>query len=319
MPVSYRDVLDASTVLEGHCHKTPTITSRWLDELSGATVFLKCENFQRTGSFKFRGAFNALSRLTSEQRANGVLTFSSGNHAQALALAGRLQGISVTVVMPIDAPKVKLEATKGYGGEVVLYDRDETAREEVGARLASERGLTVIPPYDHVNIIAGQGTSAKEFFEEVGGLDALYVPCGGGGLLSGSSLSAAELAPKCHVLGVEPRAANDAEKSFRLGKIVAVHNPETIADGARTPSLGEINFEIIQKNVFDIISVSDEELLGILPRFWERTKILIEPTGALGVAGLLSNQNLKGKKVGVILSGGNADFPSLISKLTCQN
>lgn len=306
--MTFADVLSAAEVLKGVVHVTPVHTSQTLDSLAGAQVFLKCENFQRVGAFKFRGAYNALSRLLAAQKQSGVLTFSSGNHAQAIALAGKLLGIETTIVMPTNAPQVKRLATEGYGGNVILYDPDESSREELGNKLAAEHGLTIIPPYDHPHIIAGQGTSAKELFEEVGELDYLFVPCGGGGLLSGSSVSAKELSPDCRVIGVEPLAGNDGYLSFRSGVIETVKNPHTIADGARTPSLGKLTFELIRQNVHDIVTVDDTALLAATKFLWERTKLFVEPTGALGVAGMLAHKELvAGKRVGVVISGGNAD------------
>ena len=316
MPVHFGDIQAAATKIEGHAKRTPVHTSAHIDSLVGAEVFLKCENFQRTGSFKFRGAYNALSRLDSEQRSRGVLTFSSGNHAQALACAGRLLNVAVTIVMPHDAPRVKREATAGYGGNIVLYDRDETSREALGAKLAHEQGLTVIPPYDHEAIIAGQGTSVMELVQDTGPLDFLFVPCGGGGLLSGSAVSAKALSPTCQIIGVEPENADDGAQSFRTGQIVTVENPVTIADGARTPSLGKLTFDIIKTHVHNIVTVSDDDLLSVLKLVWERTKLVIEPTGVLGVAALLSGQTeVKDARVGVVLSGGNIDVSSLSALL----
>lgn len=313
MSVEFSSILEAASILDGVAHVTPVHTSTTLDDLSGSQVLLKCENFQKTGSFKFRGAYTALSRLKLPERERGVLTFSSGNHAQALALAGRLLGCPTTIVMPDDAPKVKLDATRGYGGQVVVYDRDETSREALGAKLSKERGLTIVPPYDHPDIVAGQGTVAKELFEQVGHLDFLFVPCGGGGLLSGCSLTAKSLYPTCQVIGVEPATADDATQSFVSKTLVKVHNPPTIADGARTPSLGELTFELVLRFVDDMLTVDDAELLEAMVFLWQRCKLMVEPTGALGLAGLLKKK--PGGRCGVILSGGNADFPSLLNLL----
>ena len=310
--VTYDDVIAAASRLAGHAHRTPVVTSRTVDARTGATVFFKCENLQRAGAFKFRGAYNALSRLSDEQRRRGVLTYSSGNHAQAVALAGRLLGVPTTIVMPQDAPAVKLEATRGYGGEVVTYDKHAESREALGARLAAERSLHVVPPYDHPHVIAGQGTAAKELFEETGALDVLLVPCGGGGLLSGSAISASALSPGCHVIGVEPEAADDATRSFKTGTLHTVTNPETIADGARTPSLGRLTFPLIRHYVHDMLTVSDEALLKAMVFLWERTKLVVEPTGALGAAALLEGVlEAKAARVGVVLSGGNVDLRAL--------
>jgi threonine dehydratase len=312
LPVSYADVAAAAQRLAGQAHRTPVLASRTVDERVGASVFFKCENFQRIGAFKFRGAYNALARLDEGARRRGVLTFSSGNHAQAVALAGRLLGVRATIVMPEDAPPVKIEATRGYGAEVILYDRNETTRESLGATIAAERGLTVIPPYDHPDVVAGQGTAAKELLEDVGALDWLFVCCGGGGLLSGCAIAAAELAPGCKVVGVEPAAGDDATRSFRTGTLQTVHNPETIADGARTPSLGRITFPIVLARVHDMMTVDDDELLAAMLYLWERMKIVVEPTGALAAAGLFAQRHdVRGKRVGVLISGGNVDLRAI--------
>ena len=306
---TYADVEDAARRLHAHAHRTPVLTSSTVDRLTGAEVFFKCENFQRAGAFKFRGAYNALSRLSPEARRRGVLTFSSGNHAQAIALAGQLLGIPTTIVMPRDAPAVKLDATRGYGGEVVLYERATSHREELGQRLATERGLTLIPPYDHPHIVAGQGTAARELIEEVGPIDFLLVPCGGGGLLSGSGLSAAALAPKCRVVGVEPAAGDDATRSFRSRTLQTVQNPDTIADGARTQSLGRITFALVLRLVHDMVTVTDDQLIRGMFLLWERLKVVVEPTGALAATALLERLvDVRGKRVGIIVSGGNVDL-----------
>ncbi|MBS1721602.1 MAG: threo-3-hydroxy-L-aspartate ammonia-lyase [Armatimonadetes bacterium] len=311
VPVTFRDIEDAAARLEGITNRTPIHTSRTLDLAWGATVFVKCECFQRAGAFKFRGAYNALSRLTPEQRSHGVLTFSSGNHAQALALAGRLLGVEVTIVMPRDAPFVKRLATESYGGQIVLYDRDETSREALGKSLAEEKGLTIVPPYDHPDIVAGQGTVVRELIQEVGPLDLLFVPCGGGGLLSGSALAADHLSPDCRVVGCEPAAADDAARSFETRTLQRIENPETIADGARTPSLGDLTFQIVMEHVDAFERVTDEELLSATRFFWERMKLLVEPTGALGLAGAKNHGSFQGKRIGVVVSGGNCDVAEL--------
>ncbi len=306
---TYADVEAAARRLEGVAHRTPIMHSRTLDRLTGATLFFKCENFQRAGSFKFRGAYNALATLPEAERRWGVLTYSSGNHAQALALAGRLLGVRVTVVMPQNAPAVKRAATSGYGAEIVLYDPEQVTREELGRRLAAERGLTIIPPYDHPQIVAGQGTAARELLEAVETLDVLLVPCGGGGLLSGSALSVRALAPRCRVIGVEPERADDATRSFRTGRLHRVHNPNTIADGARTPSLGEVTFPLVRRYVDDMVTVSETAILQAMYVLWERLKLVVEPTGALPLAALLENRvAVGGRRVGLILSGGNVDL-----------
>jgi threonine dehydratase len=264
------------------------------------------------GAFKFRGAYNALAQLSDAEKRRGVLTYSSGNHAQAIALAGTLLGIRTTIVMPEDAPAVKLAATRGYGGEVVTYDKNETTREALGAALAAERGLAVIPPYDHPHVVAGQGTTAKELIEDAGRLDWLFVCCGGGGLLSGCAIAAAQLSPGCKVVGVEPAAGDDATRSFRTKTLQTVHNPDTIADGARTPSLGKVTFPLVLAYVHDMMTVSDRELLDAMLYLWERMKIVVEPTGALAAAGLFKGaHDVRGKRVGVVISGGNVDLKAI--------
>jgi len=308
LPVTYAEVAAASGRLAGHAHRTPVMTSRTVDERTGARVHFKCENFQRMGAFKFRGAYNALAQLSVEARRRGVLAYSSGNHAQAVALAGRELGARVTIVMPQDAPRVKVEATRGYGAEVVLYDKHTTSREELSASIAAERGLAVIPPFDHPHVVAGQGTAAKELIEDAGALDYLFVPCGGGGLISGCALAAAALSPGCRVIGIEPAAGDDATRSFRSKTLQSCHNPDTIADGARTHSLGAVTFPLVLALVHDMSTVSDPELIAAMRYLWERMKIVVEPTGALGAAGLFERGfPVAGKRVGVVVSGGNVD------------
>lgn len=305
----FDDVLAAAARLAGVAHRTPVITSRTVNERTSADVFFKCENFQRAGAFKFRGAYNALAKLTPDQRLRGVMTYSSGNHAQAMSLAGRMLGIPVTIVMPDDAPAVKLEATRGYGGQVVTYDRSTGNREAIGRQLAEQRGLTLVPPFDHPDVIAGQGTAALELFEEVGPLDVLLVCCGGGGLLSGTALAATGRAPGCRVIGVEPELADDATRSFKTKTLHTVHNPPTVADGARTPSLGQLTFPLVLAHVHDMVTVSDDALLKTMFFLWERLKIVVEPTGALAATALLEGVTpVKGRRVGVIVSGGNVDL-----------
>lgn len=305
----YNDVAAAAERIAEYANKTPVMTSRTVNDEFAADVFFKCENFQRMGAFKFRGAMNALRQFTPEQRAAGVVTFSSGNHAQAIALSAKLLGIPATIIMPHDAPAAKVAATKGYGGNVVIYDRYTEDREKIGRELAEKHGLTLIPPYDHPHVIAGQGTAAKELIEEVGQLDVLFVCLGGGGLLSGSALAARHLSPDCLIYGVEPEAGNDGQRSFRSGKIVHIDTPKTIADGAQTQHLGKITFPIIQQNVNDILTVSDDELVASMKFIAERMKIVVEPTGCLGFAAARARKaELRGKKIGIIISGGNVDI-----------
>jgi threonine dehydratase len=314
-PVTWTDVESAAQRLEGVAHRTPVMTSRTFDALTGTKAHFKCENFQRMGAFKFRGAYNALSRLAPERRASGVVAFSSGNHAQAVALAGKLLGIPAAIVMPGDAPAVKVAATKGYGAEVIFYDRAAGQdREAFAAGIAAERGATLIPPFDHAHVIAGQGTAAKELLEETGPLDWLFVCCGGGGLLSGCAVAARHLSPGIKVVGVEPAAGDDAARSFRSKSLQRVENPQTIADGARTQSLGRLTFPLVLANVHDFLTVSDAELVEAMRFLWERMKLVVEPTGALATAGVLSGRlDTRGARVGIILSGGNVDLRAAAS------
>jgi threonine dehydratase len=313
---TYADIVAASERIKGHAHRTPVLTSRTANEELGAQLFFKAENMQRMGAFKFRGAYNALSRFTPEQKRAGVVAFSSGNHAQAIALSARLMGIPATIVMPLDAPASKIAATRGYGATVVTYDRYKEDREQIGRDLAQKHGYTLIPPYDHADVIAGQGTAAKELFEEVGELDALFVCLGGGGLLGGSSLAARALSPQCKVYGVEPEAGNDGQQSFRSGSIVHIDTPKTIADGAQTQHLGNITFPLIQQNVDDILTVSDAQLVDAMRFFAARMKIVVEPTGGLGFAAARAmKEQLRGKRIGIIISGGNIDIDRLATLL----
>ncbi|ASV85552.1 serine racemase [Ochrobactrum quorumnocens] len=315
---TYDDVVSAARQIDGHAHRTPVFTSSTIDRETGAQFFFKCENFQRIGAFKFRGAFNALSRFNDEQKERGVLAFSSGNHAQAIALAAKLLGIGATIIMPEDAPAAKLDATRGYGAKVVTYNRYTEDRDTLSNKLADEGGLTLIPPFNHPDIIAGQGTATKELIEEVGQLDALFVCLGGGGLLAGSALAATALSPSCDVYGVEPEAGNDGQQSFRSGKIVHIDVPKTLADGAQTQALGDMTFAVIRDTVQDILAVSDDELVQGMKFFASRMKMVVEPTGCLAFAGALRvAPTLKGKRIGVIVSGGNVDldkFAALVSK-----
>lgn len=307
--VTYDDVKAAAERLHGVAHRTPVATSRTLDERLGGRLFLKCENLQRAGAFKFRGAYNAIAKLTPAERGRGILTYSSGNHAQAIALACRLLGALATIVMPENAPAAKRCATEGYGARIVSYDPAKARREEIAERLRREGDPVLVPPYDHADVIAGQGTAAKELFEEGGELDVLLVCCGGGGLLSGSALSARALSPRCRVIGVEPELADDATRSFKTGTLHTVSNPDTIADGARTPSLGKLTFPLVRQNVDDMVTVSDDDLVRAMRFVWERMKLVVEPTGVLGLAAAFTRKvDVAGKRVGVILSGGNVDL-----------
>ncbi|MEM8757188.1 MAG: pyridoxal-phosphate dependent enzyme [Planctomycetota bacterium] len=329
--VVFNDIVSAAATLRGIAHRSPVLTSRAIDTLTGASVMLKCESFQRVGAFKFRGAYNAISQLPGN--ANGVLAYSSGNHAQGVALASAMLGVRAVIVMPADAPAVKIAATRGYleaggaqtgsvkGSEVVTFDPATTVREELGARIAEERGLAIVPPYDHPHIIAGQGTAAMELIEDHGPFDALYVCCGGGGLLSGSAIASRAMQPGCRVVGVEPELGDDVTESFRTGVLHAVHRPPTIADGARTPRPGRYTFPIIRRDVDAMMTVADDELRSAMRLVFERMKLVVEPSGVLGLAGVLRDAKerpelVRGRRIGVLLSGGNVDpaeFSGLIS------
>src|SRR5512133_1068673 len=286
---TYDDVLAASRRLQGVAHRTPVLRSTTADQLLGAQLFFKCENFQRMGAFKFRGAFNALSKFDAAQRRAGVIAFSSGNHAQAIALSARLLGMPAVIVMPKDAPQMKIDATRGYGAEVVLYDRYTENREALGARLAEERGMTLIPPYDHPHVMAGQGTAALELIDEVGELDLLFVCVGGGGLISGCATAARHRLPDCQVIGVEPETGNDVQQSLARGEIVHIDVPRTIADGAQTQHAGRYTFPVIQALVAQVVTVTDDQLVKAMRFFGERMKIIVEPTGCLGAAAAFDN------------------------------
>ena len=307
---TFEDVRAAARRLQGHAHRTPVLRSATLDQRLGAQLFFKCENFQRMGAFKFRGAFNALSRLSPEQRRAGVVAYSSGNHAQAVALSAQLLGLSATIVMPHDASPAKLAATLGYGATVVGYDRYNEDAMAIARALAEREGRTFIPPFDHPDVLCGQGTAAMELFEEVGELDVLLVCLGGGGLLSGSALSARALSPRCKVYGVEPEAGNDVQQSFRRGERVRIPTPRTIADGAQSPMVGELTFEIIRRHVDDILTVTDAQLIEAMRLYAERMKMVVEPTGCLTLAAAChAGLPLQGQRVGVVISGGNVDLP----------
>lgn len=322
LAISIDDVRAAAERLQGVAHRTPVRTSRTADERSGATLFFKCENFQRMGAFKFRGAYNALAQFTPEQRRAGVIAFSSGNHAQAIALSARLLGIPSVIVMPQDAPRPKLAATRGYqegqpGSEVVLYDRYTEDREAIGRRIAAERGMTLIPPYDHPHVMAGQGTTALELIQETGPLDLLLVCVGGGGLISGCAVAAKALAPQVEVWGVEPEAGDDTRQSLARGEIVSIPTPRTIADGAQTQASGRLTFPVIQRHVAGILTASDEALVRAMRFFAERMKMVVEPTGCLAAAAAFEGAlDLRGRRVGIVLSGGNVDLPAYAGYLS---
>lgn len=311
----FESIKSAQKRLRGHAHITPVMTSRTLNRLVKAQVYLKCENYQRVGAFKFRGAFNAISQLSGPQRRRGVITYSSGNHAQAVALVGQLLEIRTTVVMPNNAPVTKRAATEEYGAIVVDYDPEKTTREEIAKILEAEHGYTMIPPFDHVDIIAGQGTAVMELFEEVKTLNMLLVPCGGGGLLSGTAIAGKGIDPACRVIGIEPELANDATLSFHTKTLHSVKNPQTIADGTRTPSLGKVTFPLILEYVDDMKTVSETAIMEAVRFLFYRMKLVVEPSGALGVAALLSRVVTPTGRVGVIISGGNIDAATMTAIL----
>jgi threonine dehydratase len=314
LAIAWPDIAAAQQRLAGVAHRTPVLTSRTADERTGAQVFFKCENLQRMGAFKFRGAYNALARFTPEQRRAGVIAFSSGNHAQAIALAARLLDMPSVIVMPHDSPPAKLAATRGYqagraDSEVVLYDRYTEDREAIGRRLAAERGMTLVPPYDHADVMAGQGTAAAELLAETGPLDLLLVCVGGGGLIAGCAVAAAHLSPGIRVVGIEPEAGNDTQQSLARGEIVHIATPRTIADGAQTQHSGRLTFPVIQRLVERIETVSDDQLVRTMRFFAERMKLVVEPTGCLAAAALLEGVvPARGLRVGVVVSGGNVDL-----------
>lgn len=309
LAISYDDIVAAHERLAGVAHRTPVMTSSTANAMTDAQLFFKCENYQRMGAFKFRGAYNALSQFTPEQRKKGVVTYSSGNHAQAIALSAKLLGIPATIIMPQDAPAAKAAATKGYGAKIVFYDRYTEDRVAIGKKISDENGLTLIPPYDHPHVMAGQGTAAKELIEDAGPMDVVLAPLGGGGLLSGCAVAAHALCPKVTVYGVEPEAGNDGQQSFRSGSIVRIATPQTIADGAQTQYLGNHTFPVIQKYVADIMTATDAELVETMRFFAERMKMVVEPTGCLAAAAVLTKKfDLAGKRIGIILSGGNVDI-----------
>ncbi len=316
LAIDYAAICAAQTRIATRVQRTPALHSPLLDAHCGAQVFLKCENLQHSGAFKLRGAFNTLLQFSPAQRAAGVVAFSSGNHAQAIALAARELGMRAVIVMPNDAPPAKLAATRAYGGEVLLYDRYREDREAICRELARAQGLTLVPPYDHPQVMAGQGTLAKELFEQCGELDVLLSPLGGGGLLSGCAVAAQALSPACRVVGVEPAAGNDGQLSLQRGERVRIATPRTVADGAQTQQLGELTFAVIRRHVAEIRTVDDAALLDALRFAARQLKLVLEPTGCLGLAALLSQPDAwRGLRVGVVLSGGNVDPAQLAGYL----
>jgi threonine dehydratase len=312
---TYQDVLDAADTLRGVARRTPVFTSRTANAMAGAELFFKAENLQNIGAFKFRGAYNAVSRLSAEERARGVVTFSSGNHGQAIARAGAMLGVATTVIMPKDAPASKIAATRGYGAEVILFDRYADDREAIAAKYVEGHGRSLVPPYDHHHVAAGQGTAAKELLEEVPDIDLITAPVGGGGLLAGTALAAEALAPKAEIWGVEPEAGDDARQSLAAGRIIRIDPPRTLADGAQTPALGHTTFPVLQRLVKGIVTVPDAALIETMSFFFQRMKIVVEPTGCLSPAAAMNGAlPVKGRRVGIIISGGNAD-PEAFAKL----
>ena len=307
----FEQILAAKERLRGHANVTPVMTSRTLNRLVGAEIYFKCENLQRIGAFKFRGAFNSISKLSEAEKARGVITYSSGNHAQAVALVGRMLNIQTTIVMPSNAPETKRAATEDYGAAIVEYDPENSTRKAVAENLQAENDFIMIPPFDHLDVIAGQGTAALEMFDQVGRLDTLLVPCGGGGLLSGSAIAAKNIHPNCRVIGVEPELADDATKSFYTKKLHRVKNPPTIADGTRTPSLGKITFPLVLEYVNEMKTVSEEAIIEAVKFLFYRMKLVVEPSGALGLASLLSRAVIPKGRAGIIISGGNIDAATM--------
>jgi threo-3-hydroxy-L-aspartate ammonia-lyase len=314
--LTFNDILEARERLQGVAHRTPVLTSRQFNEHSACEVFFKAENLQRAGAFKFRGAYNKLASLSDDERKRGALAYSSGNHAQAMALAGRLLGVQVVIVMPQDAPQIKVAATRAYGAEVIFYDRYRESREETGERLCRERGLALAPPFDDYAVMAGQGTAALELLEEVPDLDVLLVPTSGSGLLAGCAVAAKHIRPQIRIFGVEPEAGNDTWQSFRKGERVEIPVPQTIADGLQVTAPGKLTFPIIRELVEDILLVNDQELISTIRFILERMKVLVEPSGAAAAAAVFHRKlDFTGNRAGVLLSGGNVDLSMLASYL----
>jgi threo-3-hydroxy-L-aspartate ammonia-lyase len=314
--LTFNDILKARERLHGVAHRTPVLTSRQFNEHSACEVFFKAENLQRVGAFKFRGAYNKLASLSDDERKRGALAYSSGNHAQAMALAGKLLGVQVVIVMPQDAPEIKVAATRAYGAEVIFYDRYSESREETGEKICRERGMTLVPPFDDYAVMAGQGTAALELLEEVPELDILLVPTSGSGLLAGCAVAARHMRPQVRVFGVEPEAGNDTWQSFRKGERVEIPVPKTIADGLQVTAPGKLTFPIIRELVEDVLLVNDRELISAMRFILERMKVLVEPSGAAGAAAVFHRKlDFTGKRAGVLLSGGNVDLSKLASYL----
>lgn len=307
----FKQILAAKERLKGYANVTPIMTSRTLNRMVGAQVYFKCENFQRIGAFKFRGAFNSIFQLSDSEKDRGVITYSSGNHAQAVAMVGQMLNIETTVVMPNNAPAIKLAATKEYGATIIQYDPGKASREDIARKLETQNGYTMIPPFDHTQVLAGQGTAALEMFEEIGDLDILLVPCGGGGLLSGSAIAAKGMSSRCRTIGIEPEVADDAAQSFHTGKLHSIKNPPTIADGTRTPSLGKITFPLVLEYVDDMKTVSEEAIIEAVKFMFYRMKLVIEPSGVLGLSAILSGAVVPHGRIGIILSGGNIDAATM--------
>jgi threo-3-hydroxy-L-aspartate ammonia-lyase len=314
--LTFNDILKARERLQGVAHRTPVLTSRQFNERSACEVFFKAENLQRVGAFKFRGAYNKLASLSDDERKHGALAYSSGNHAQAMALAGKLLGVQVVIVMPQDAPEIKVAATRAYGAEVIFYDRYSESREETGERICRERGLTLVPPFDDYAVMAGQGTAALELLEEILELDILLIPTSGSGLLAGCAVAAKHMRPQIRVFGVEPEAGNDTWQSFRKGERVEIPVPQTIADGLQVTAPGKLTFPIIRELVEDILLVNDQELISTIRFILERMKVLVEPSGAAAAAAVFHRKlDFTGNRAGVLLSGGNVDLSKLASYL----
>lgn len=312
--LEFADIQAAAARIRGVAHRTPVLSSRTLDAMLGCSVFMKAENLQRMGAFKFRGGYNAVNALSDTLRARGVVAFSSGNHAQAVALAAQLHGCRATIVMPHDTPSLKLAATRGYGAEVILYDRYKEDRAAIATALVQERNATLIPPFDYLPVMAGQGTAALELIEDTGPLDALIVCAGGGGFLSGCAVAAKHLLPQIDVFGAEPLRGNDLQQSLRAGKIVSIDVPRTVCDGQQTQAVGKHPFEVIQALVKDVLTATDPQVVDAMRYVFERMKLVLEPSGACALAALISHrEQFRGQRVGITLSGGNIGLDRFVA------